>query len=120
MRTVEFPAGLIDEGETVEQAALRELREETGYIGEMCRTIPQVSRVVCMSPGVADESVRIVIVAMDLDNPYNQNPKPSTDEGEYVVTKIVPLDSGLPTLLDNGSSIPIEGPYLFAIGLDLG
>lgn len=32
---IEFPAGLVDEGETVEQAALRELKEETGYVGEV-------------------------------------------------------------------------------------
>jgi ADP-ribose pyrophosphatase len=32
---VEFPAGLIDQGETPEQAAVRELKEETGYEGKV-------------------------------------------------------------------------------------
>ena len=30
---IEVPAGLVDEGETVEESAVRELREETGYVG---------------------------------------------------------------------------------------
>jgi ADP-ribose pyrophosphatase len=34
---VEFPAGLVDEGETAEEAALRELKEETGYTGEVVK-----------------------------------------------------------------------------------
>ena len=37
---VEFPAGLIDEGESPEQAAVRELREGTGYFGKV-RSISQ-------------------------------------------------------------------------------
>jgi ADP-ribose pyrophosphatase len=32
---IEFPAGLVDKGETPEAAAIRELFEETGYVGEV-------------------------------------------------------------------------------------
>lgn len=32
---IEIPAGLLDEGETPEACAIRELKEETGYVGEI-------------------------------------------------------------------------------------
>jgi 8-oxo-dGTP pyrophosphatase MutT (NUDIX family) len=118
--TVEFPAGLIDKDETPEHAALRELREETGYIGEACKTLPQVSRTVCMSPGVTNESVHIVVVVVDLDNPYNKDPKPEPDAGEHIIVKRVSLKEGIQQVLDQGTSMPIEGVYLFALGLELG
>jgi 8-oxo-dGTP pyrophosphatase MutT (NUDIX family) len=118
--TIEFPAGLIDGSETPEHAALRELREETGYVGEACKILPKVSRAVCMSPGITDESVHIVMVVVDLDNPYNKDPKPEPDEGEFIKVKRVPLKDGLQQMLDQGTSMPIEGLYMFALGLDLG
>lgn len=38
--TIEVPAGLIDAGETAEIAAVRELKEETGYIGVVTESSP--------------------------------------------------------------------------------
>jgi len=35
--TIEVPAGLMDEGETPQECALRELKEETGYVGEIMK-----------------------------------------------------------------------------------
>lgn len=37
---IEVPAGLIDEGETTEEAAVRELKEETGYVGKVTESSP--------------------------------------------------------------------------------
>ncbi|HEB60708.1 MAG TPA: NUDIX hydrolase, partial [Phycisphaeraceae bacterium] len=39
--TLEIPGGMVDPGETPEQACLRELQEETGYTGE---TIEMIGR----------------------------------------------------------------------------
>lgn len=37
---IEVPAGLIDPGETAERAAIRELKEETGFVGTAIETSP--------------------------------------------------------------------------------
>ena len=58
---VEFPAGLIDPGESVEITAVRELYEETGFEGKVLySTIGGFS-----SPGMTGES--IILTAMEID-----------------------------------------------------
>jgi ADP-ribose pyrophosphatase len=53
---VEFPAGLIDEGETPEQAAIRELKEETGYEGKVCDCTPMLS----CQPGMTNANMQVL------------------------------------------------------------
>lgn len=53
----ELPAGLIDDGETVEQAAIREFKEETGWNLKIDNVLPQAFS----SVGLTDESHAIVI-----------------------------------------------------------
>jgi ADP-ribose pyrophosphatase len=54
-----FPAGLIDDGEEIEQTVARELKEETGL--ELVR-IKHISMPVFSSAGLTDESCHMVLV----------------------------------------------------------
>eukprot|EP01024_Parvocaulis_polyphysoides_P042281 TRINITY_DN3869_c1_g2_i1.p1 TRINITY_DN3869_c1_g2~~TRINITY_DN3869_c1_g2_i1.p1 ORF type:complete len:501 (-),score=92.41 TRINITY_DN3869_c1_g2_i1:392-1894(-) len=86
--TVELPAGVIDEGESVSQAALRELKEETGLVGE----IVDESQTICHSPGHSCELFKIVTIDVDGDLPQNKNPKQQLDSGEFIHVEYVEED----------------------------
>ncbi|MBO4632873.1 MAG: NUDIX hydrolase [Lentisphaeria bacterium] len=58
---IEFPAGLVNPGETPEETAVRELREETGYKGRLIRLIPDTFS----SPGLSSEIVRLAVMEAD-------------------------------------------------------
>jgi ADP-ribose pyrophosphatase len=55
---IELPAGLIDAGETPEESALRELHEETGYVGKAIDS----TVVTFNDPGLTNANMKMVIV----------------------------------------------------------
>ena len=58
---LEFPAGILDEGYTVEQTAIKELREETGYLATL-EDVVYVFGPTCTSPGLTSEKIYYVKV----------------------------------------------------------
>ena len=56
----EFPAGLVDAGETYAQAAVRELKEETGLTLEPITVAPEYEKPYFTTIGMTDESCAAV------------------------------------------------------------
>lgn len=106
---LEFPAGLIDSGESINSAALRELEEETGYLGEVVHIGPSIYS----SPGLTDEQVSLVTINVT----GKVESKTEPDEVIEVVTlPLKGLDKHLIRIQAEGISIDAK-LWSFAQGL---
>ncbi|CEP61526.1 ADP-ribose diphosphatase LALA0_S03e04830g [Lachancea lanzarotensis] len=86
---IEMPAGLIDKDESVDVAALRELKEETGYSGKIVSKTP----IIFNDPGFTNTNLSLVTVEVDVTAPENQNPQTELEENEFIECFTVPLKS---------------------------
>ncbi|KAJ3000113.1 hypothetical protein NUW54_g6840 [Trametes sanguinea] len=84
---VELPAGLISEGETPEETAIRELEEETGF---RASGVVQTSPLLVCDPGMTNANMKLVTV----DVPFPENlemPEQKLDPGEFIQARIVEI-----------------------------
>ncbi|XP_043570093.1 ADP-sugar pyrophosphatase isoform X1 [Chiloscyllium plagiosum] len=113
---LELPAGLIDDGETAEVAALRELLEETGYRGEISETTPDL----CLDPGLTNCTMQYVTVNINGDDSENLHPKQRLDDGEFVEVILIPMNElrkKLDEMLQKENIVVDARVYAFAMGL---
>lgn len=113
---IELPAGLLDPGETVATTAVRELKEETGYVGTFVKQL----RVMFSDPGLTNANMRLAFVHVDLTDPANKNPSADLQEGEFIETFCVPIPGILEELdliMDNEGCTIDARLHHFAMGL---
>ena len=91
--TIEFPAGMIDSGESPEEAVKRELLEETGYSAGEFLLLGRVNP----NPAIMANS-QYIYLARGL----SQGAKPSLDEHEDLDCDILPLED-VSRLMGTGS-----------------
>ena len=82
---LEIPAGKIEKGETPEQAALREMREEVGYTGKLSQILHWY-----LAPGYSTELMYIFIVTN-----LEKIKRGTLDEDENIVVKRMKLNKVL-------------------------
>eukprot|EP01017_Pseudomicrothorax_dubius_P005996 TRINITY_DN11643_c0_g1_i2.p1 TRINITY_DN11643_c0_g1~~TRINITY_DN11643_c0_g1_i2.p1 ORF type:complete len:210 (+),score=56.19 TRINITY_DN11643_c0_g1_i2:200-829(+) len=123
---LEFPAGLIEDGETLLDCCRREVKEETGYTIDRLIGMPGDERsapVVHISPWISKQTSVVYLAIIDGDAEENQNLKQSLDPAEVINLHTVEIDETLPStvkaLADKLNLAIEEKVWSFAVGFGL-
>jgi ADP-ribose pyrophosphatase len=106
---IEFPAGLNDQNETLEEVAKRELLEETGYVARSLKFIGKGP----LSSGASAE-ILTVFLATDIDYKGEQA-LDSAEEIEVVKIPYVGFNDAVRTLEGPDTFIDLKVPGLFEL-----
>lgn len=93
---LDLPAGLVEDGLSVEETALKELKEETGHTGKIVKVLPPSYS----SVGLTNEKISVVFIEVDSTEDATQSLEGTEDISSNWVD-IAKIDS----LLESGSSI---------------
>ena len=96
--SLEFPGGVFEKGEEAIAAAMRELKEETGYTAKKIKKLGEFNP----NPAIMSNRVHFFL-ATELSSPIEQD----LDEDEYIEVEIIPWKEVL-----NGLGKP---PYIHAL-----
>jgi ADP-ribose pyrophosphatase len=102
----------MDDGETAAQTAIRELKEETGYVAEEVLGISPIlvadpgkrctlsSFLLIWRPAIGMTNANMKLVALSVKCPNTlQTPEQKLDEGEFITVRVVELAKLHQTLL---------------------